>query len=119
MWRSLPFLFRRSHRRRIPTLTTIMNRTQPMHHRAAAPRRARTHAFDTIEWEELPSLAPALRRNDFGPSGHVWHSTEPMDLQPPAVGLPSPFAEPIDGMQVREIEGDGLFGHFFSGAQNH
>ena len=34
--------------------------------------------------------------------------------KPPTAGLPSPFAEPIDGMHVREIQGDSLFGHFFS-----
>jgi hypothetical protein len=37
-----------------------------------------------------------------------------MPLLPPTAGLPSPFAEPIDGMHVREIQGDSLFGHFFS-----
>ena len=56
-----------------------------------------------------------LRRGDLAASsGHVWLSTEPMALQPPAAGVPTPFAEPIDGMHVREIEGDSLFGHFFS-----
>ena len=74
-----------------------------------------------IEWEELPSLARMLRRGDLvTTAGHVWLSTEPMDLQPPAVGVPAPFAEPIDGMHVREVEGDSLFGHFFSdGLANH
>ena len=91
-----------------------MNRT---HFRttAAPQRHARLLAADAIEWEELPSLARMLRRGDIGaPSGHVWLSTEPMDLQPPAAGVPTPFAEPIDGMHVREIEGNSLFGHFFS-----
>jgi len=91
-----------------------MNRT---HFRSgmAAHRHARHLAADAIEWEELPSLAGMLRRGDLGaPSGHVWLSTEPMELQPPATGLPAPFVEPIDGMHVREIEGDSLFGHFFS-----
>jgi len=97
-----------------------MNRTPQFHRRAAVQRPARQFAADSIEWEELPSLAGALRRNDFTtPSGHVWLSTEPMDLQPPATGLPAPFAEPIDGMHVREIEGESLFGHLFSDALNH
>jgi hypothetical protein len=90
-----------------------MNRT---HFRTAtAPQRHARHlAADAIEWEELPSLARMLRRGDLGvPTGHVWLSTEPMDLQPPAAGVPTPFAEPIDGMHVREIEGNSLFGHFF------
>ena len=43
-----------------------------------------------------------------------------MALQPPVAGVPAPFAEPIDGMHVREIEGDSLFSHFFSdGPANH
>ena len=90
-----------------------MNRI-PLHPAASALRRARPVAADTIEWEELPSLAGALRRSDFGPIGHVWESTEPMPLMPPTVGLPAPFAEPIDGMHVREIQGESLFGHLFS-----
>jgi len=91
-----------------------MNRTH--FHSANAPlRHARHLAADAIEWEELPSLARTLRRGDFtATAGHVWLSTEPMDLQPPVAGVPAPFAEPIDGMHVREIEGDSLFSHFFS-----
>lgn len=62
-----------------------------------------------------PSLAPMLRRGDFtATAGRVWLSTEPMDLQPPVTGVPAPFAEPIDGMHVREIEGDSPFSHFSS-----
>jgi hypothetical protein len=94
-----------------------MNRT---HFRTATTtqRHARHLAADAIEWEELPSLARTLRRGDLAAStGHVWLSTEPMALQPPAVGVPAPFAEPIDGMHVREIEGESLFGHFFSDGQ--
>jgi hypothetical protein len=98
-----------------------MNRTA---HRfaTAPPRQARPFsATDAIEWEELPSLARMLRRGDLAaPTGHVWLSTEPMALQPPAAGVLAPFAEPIDGMHVREIEGGGLFSHFFSdGLANH
>jgi len=91
-----------------------MNRTA--HRFAPAPQRpARHFVADAIEWEELPSLARMLRRGDFvATAGHVWLSTEPMPLHSPAVGLPAPFVEPIDGMHVREIEGDSLFSHFFS-----
>ncbi|HTP71620.1 MAG TPA: hypothetical protein VML58_05315 [Burkholderiaceae bacterium] len=97
-----------------------MNRTTHLHRRAAWQRSARYFAADSIEWEELPSLAGTLRRNDFSTtSGHVWLSTEPMDLQPPASGLPAPFAEPIDGMHVREIEGESLFAHLFSDELDH
>ena len=97
-----------------------MNRTHFPTRSFAMRRPGRHFATDTIEWEELPSLTRALRRSDYGaPSGHVWCSTQPMDLQPPAVGAPAPFAEPIDGMQVREIDGDSLFGHFFSCPPSH
>ncbi|MCG3189499.1 MAG: hypothetical protein LKCHEGNO_01924 [Burkholderiaceae bacterium] len=41
-----------------------------------------------------------------------------MDPQPPEVGLPSPVAEPIDGMQVREVEGERLYGQFFTAADS-
>jgi len=83
------------------------------------PRHAHHLVAETIEWEELPSLARMLRRDELAAStGHVWLSTEPMPLLPPAVGLPAPFAEPIDGMQVREIAGESLFGHLFSDASS-
>ena len=98
-----------------------MNRTHPLHRGVAFSQRpARHFAADTIEWEELPSLARALRRDELAPTtGHVWLSTEPMDLQPPMTGTPAPFAEPIDGMHVREIEGASLFGHLFCDGHNH
>ena len=98
-----------------------MNRIQPPHRAAVASQRhARHFAVDTIEWEELPSLARVLRRDDHAPTtSHVWLSTEPMDLQPPMTGAPAPFAEPIDGMHVREIEGASLFGHLFCDLPNH
>jgi len=80
-----------------------MNRT---HARpaAAAQRHARPFTTDAIEWEELPSLARTLRRGDLALSvGHVRHSTEP-----------------IHGLQVREIEGESVFSHFFGGGRtNH
>lgn len=91
-----------------------MNRT---HHRfATAPHRHAHHlAADVIEWEELPSLTCILRRGHLAaPLRHVWLSTESMALEPPAAGVPAPFVEPIDGMHVREIEGDSLFSHSFS-----
>ena len=95
-----------------------MNRTHPRTAPTHPQRHARQFAADAIEWEELPSLARTLRRDDLAAStGHVWLSTEPMPLLPPAAGVPAPFAEPIDGMQMREIEGESLFGHFFSDAR--
>jgi hypothetical protein len=81
---------------------------------AVAPqRRAPGFTRDAIEWEELPSLAAALRRADTAPGvGHVWLSTEPMPLQPLAAEAPMAFAEPIHGLQVREVDSD-VFSHFF------
>jgi len=88
---------------------------------AVAPQRHGRHfARDAIEWEELPSLAAALRRGDTAVGvGHVWLSTEPMPLQPAAAEMPTSFAEPIHGLQVREVDGD-VFSHFFEDSQaNH
>lgn len=93
----------------------MMNRTP--FHPAATQRHAGYPAADAIEWEELPSLARTLRRGDLATGvGQVWSSTEPMalqPLQPQAPCAPAPFAEPIHGLQVREIDGDGVFSHFF------
>src|SRR5262245_65694703 len=98
-----------------------MNR--PAHPLAAARSVQACHfAADAIEWEELPSLTRMLRRGDLAPGvGHVWLNTEPMGLQPlqPAVAMPTPFVEPIDGLQVREIAGDGVFSHFFGTLSSH
>lgn len=94
-----------------------MNRHQSIsrsgpHHNAFMRERM----LDTIEWEELPSLVGALRRQDFATThGSVWSSTERLGLaervQPEPA--PSPFVEPIDGLFVREIAGDEVFRHFF------
>jgi hypothetical protein len=65
-----------------------------------------------FEWEELPSLASMLRDLTTG-AGPVGHSTEPMPLQAIAAPMPVQFAEPIHGLQIREIGGDSLFSHFF------
>ena len=95
---------------------TMMNRTQ-VRSAAAAQRHARQFTADAIEWEELPSLARTLRRGEHALGvGHVWHSTEPMPLLPlqsVAAQLPAHFAEPIHGLQVREIEAESVFSHFF------
>lgn len=91
----------------------MMNRTQIR--RPAVPLHWRTRhiAHDTIEWEELPSLAPALRRSEFASSTrHVWSSTERMELQPVETS-PAPFVESIEGLHVREIANVEVFRHFF------
>ena len=86
-----------------------MNRT-PLYPSSSSHRGARS-LFGALEWEELPSLSDSLRRPF---SGSVWTATQRMELfdyddAPP----PAPFAEPIDGLHVREIDGCDVFQHFF------
>jgi hypothetical protein len=53
-------------------------------------------------------LHPAAQASLFG--ALEWHALPP----------PAPFAEPIRGLQVREIEGSTVFGQFFDlGAVSH
>jgi hypothetical protein len=69
----------------------------------------------TIEWEELPSLADALRAGDrqVRPAP-AWNPTLPLGLwQPQPEVAPAPFSEPLRGLHVREILGDEVFQHFF------
>jgi hypothetical protein len=89
-----------------------MHRT---HHRHAAAHHwhSRQAALEAIEWEELPSLAASLRSREFAASGgHVWPSTERLDL-PAEVPTPAPFVESINGLHVREIANEEVFRHFF------
>lgn len=92
----------------------MMNRTHT-HRIAARHWLSRQATLDTIEWEELPSLAETLRRRDFAStSGQVWSSTERMDLHVAAAApAPLPFVESIAGLHVREIANDEVFRHFF------
>lgn len=88
------------------------------------PRPYRSHVLhgrhrplDAIEWEEMPSLAGRLRRNEFSSTqGSVWSSTERMELdryQSEPEPAPAPFVETLSGLYVREIAGDEVFRHFF------
>jgi hypothetical protein len=92
----------------------MMNRTH-FYPVAARPWHQRPLAPGAIEWEELPSLAQTLRRSDFAfRAGSVWLATQRMDLQSLAEApAPAPFAEPIGGLHVREIDADEVFRHFF------
>jgi hypothetical protein len=92
----------------------MINRTH-LHRTAARHWVSRQAALDAIEWEELPSLAETLRRGEFATTaGQVWSSTERMELRSiEAAPAPAPFAEPIAGLHVREIQGDEVFRHFF------
>ena len=99
-----------------------MNR---LHAYPAVARRnspfARQRALDGIEWEELPSLAEALRRDDYSSTrAPVWNTTQPMPLQPSkAEAAPEPFVEALSGLHVREITGDEVFRHFFGAPAGH
>jgi hypothetical protein len=93
-------------------------------HSAAArhnPLFARHRPLPAIEWEELPSLADALRLREYSTTtGPVWNSTEPMplhmrDTAPEA----EPFVEVLAGLHVREISGEEVFRHFFGDAAGH
>lgn len=94
-----------------------MNRTHHHHHHVALSRRfGRPTVLDALEWEELPSLTQSLRRNELGFTGSVWNETQRMDLQTHDAAPPAAFAEPINGLHVREIDGADVFSHFFGPA---
>lgn len=94
----------------------MMNRTHTQHpHAAARHWTSRRAAIGAIEWEELPSLAEMLRREDerHTTRSSVWSATERMDLDAAPAPAPAPFVESIDGLHVREIANDEVFRHFF------
>lgn len=83
-------------------------------------------SVDTIEWEELPSMADSLRerlvmlgqhhdprrRSGVGPNAaSAWAETRPASLEMLAA-LP-PFDEPVRGLATREVNEPELFRHFF------
>ena len=74
---------------------------------------ARPSLFGALEWEELPSLAHALNRHSLAFAGTAWPATQRMELLEFAAPAPAPFAEPIHGLHVREIDGADVFSHFF------
>ena len=89
-------LFGRYPKAQLSHTVAIMNRTplipsRPFSH-SAAPS-----LFGRLEWGALPSLN--RHESDF-------------DDAPPA----APFAEPIRGLHVREIDGSDVFCHFFGRA---
>lgn len=106
--------------------TKTMSHAQPKQY-FAANQRAIANA-DSIEWEELPSLAGSLvqrlirrtpmpvRANDsvfmnsraFAAS---WDATMPaaLDIAPPS----QPFRETLEGLATREVNEPDVFLHFF------
>lgn len=99
------------------------------HHATAAhplaPRHHRAMHRDTIEWEEMPSLAPRMVPMNLHPAApqrpvvrseasdfnSAWGITMPADLDTPA--QPTPFRETIRGLATREMDEPELFKHFF------
>lgn len=109
----MPPLFGRYPRQQLSHTVAIMSRTRqhpshPFNRRAAPPS-----LFGALEWQELPSLAPSLQRRDFSLSGSVRAETQRMELFDLGDAPPAPFAEPIHGLHVREIDGADVFSHFF------
>jgi hypothetical protein len=91
-----------------------MNRT-PLYP-SSSYRRGAPSLFGALEWEELPSLAQHLNRHESGFGGSVWTATQRMELFDHDAPPPAQFVEPIDGLHVREIDGNEVFHHFFGRA---
>ena len=95
-----------------------MNRTSLHHAHAFDRSAARASMFGALEWEELPSLAQSLTRREHN-ARSAWPATQRMELLDFDAPPPAPFAEPIDGLHVREIDGSDVFRHFFGRAASH
>lgn len=74
---------------------------------------------DSIEWEELPSMAASLqdrlvnlgdRRGGRPTATSAWEETRPAALEPLAA---SPFQEKLHGLAIREVHEPEVFRHFF------
>jgi hypothetical protein len=70
----------------------------------------RSPPVGAIEWEELPSLVPQMRRTEPGRATTPWDATRPADfeLTPPS----QPFRE-LHGVAIREVNEPDVFKHFF------
>ncbi len=84
-----------------------------MHFSSASPSRTYRSAAPAgaIEWEELPSLAGSLTHRIAAATARPWDSTRPAELD---TSVPSqPFREPVDGLEIREVNEPDVFRHFF------
>jgi len=97
------------------------------HAHAAHPLAPRHHGAmhrDTIEWEEMPSLAPRMVPMNMHPApprpaprteasdfNSAWGVTMPADLD--TSPQPTPFRETSRGLVTREMNEPELFKHFF------
>ena len=98
----------------------FMSPTPPKQHRAVTPPVVAN--ADTIEWEEMPSLANRLVNhardaNDSRFQGAttafdtMWGETTPAGLESAPVS--QPFVERLDGLATREVTEPDVFQHFF------
>lgn len=90
-----------------------MNRTPHRPSHRFHSNAMRPSLFGALEWEELPSLAHSLNRQSQPFAGTAWPATQRMELCEFEASAPAPFAEPINGLHVREIDGADVFSHFF------
>lgn len=88
-----------------------------------AAKRFRAYG-ESIEWEELPSLADSLQerlvteadrrrgiRHFDGLTVTAWDNTMPAELQ--AIVPTQPFRETLRGLDTREVHEPDVFRHFF------
>ena len=113
--------------RHVPRTLPFSHAMRPLTHNGA------------IEWEELPSLADSLaerlvvlgsRHRDAIAAARAralaferaaalrqaWDATRPAELEP--TRSPQPFAEPLQGLSLREVDEPDVFRHFFGGSRN-
>ncbi len=101
-----------------------MNRTYMQTAHPLAPRYAGAAPKDSIDWEEMPSLAPRLvplnvqrapaqpmLRTAVSDFNTAWGVTMPADLD--TTPQPAPYRETIRGLVTREMNEPELFKQFF------
>lgn len=95
----------------LPSLANILARYRE--HGTAA-------TWDPLKTQALPALPPAASpARDSGPSAASTKSSTKLITKPgfgSSASTPRPFAEVIDGLQIRELDGDELFEQFFGPA---
>ncbi|HZE91565.1 MAG TPA: hypothetical protein VE029_07645 [Rhizobacter sp.] len=76
-----------------------------------SPRYPVPQISDTIEWEELPSLAGQTVRGAANQGAAAWSVTLPATLD--TLEQSTPFREPMRGLVMREVNEPDVFRHFF------
>jgi hypothetical protein len=91
-------LFGRYPWQQVSHTVAIMSHTSPRPSHPLDHGSAFASLFGSfVEWEERPAAVPSLDR--------------------PGDARAAPFAEPIRGLHVREIDGPDVFSHFFGHAR--